>query len=571
MNLTDDNSGFIRRLFLRHVRPAVISQVVSTLGPIVCAVLAGTVFGETGLAVVGLFAPFFFLAGFFGTIIASGSATLAAKFIAQNDDRRVTGIYTLALGLSVLCAFVIFIAGLFLKEPILSLLAGTGELLEPASLYYVPSLWYTCFTIIVYIPLFWARLLGKPSIVMVLTFTITGASVILGVLYTFGMGFGLQSLAIAQALASGLSVLASVTLLFFSPGGLKFKLPKHIREDIVELIIIGSPPGLSRLYRFLALIVVNAILLSIYGTEAVAVFGVLNMLLRFITALANGISGIQMPLASVLYEERDMASLRQLSRISFKFGNIAVLLIAVAVLVFNQSITAIFNISGTMFFIALLCFCLYLPFYMNGSLFISWYTAVRQVKLANIVTLAQDILFPALLVIVIAYLFNNISIWVHLPASGILTALILFLTRKAGKTEVSSTDTDLAFSVERDLDKASEASEAVGLFCSEQGLEKRQSMLLSMAIEEMVVLITEQNPDGDNISIRLTRFDGGIVLRLRDSGRRFNPIGYYNKRLKEAEDFEDNIDLMGIKYITEAAEVVYYRETFGVNNLVVII
>jgi len=571
MNLTEDNSGFIRRLFLRHVKPGVISQVVSTLGPIICGVIAGTVFGKTGLAVVGLFAPFFFLAGFFGTIIASGSSTLAARFIAGNDDRRVAGIYTLALCLSVLCAAVIFVIGSLLKTPILLILAGSGELMEPASRYYMPSLLYTCFTIIVYIPLFWSRLIGKPSIAMVLTFTITGASIILGVIYTFILGFGLESLAIAQAFALGLSVFASLALLYFPKDGLRFKLPEFIREDTVELIKAGSAPGLSRLYRFLALIFVNAILLSVYGTEAVAVFGVLNMLLRFVTALANGISGVQMPIASVLREERDITSLNQLARISFIFGNTAILIFSIILLCFNQGVAAIFNVQNPMFFTALVCFCIYLPFYMNGSLFISWYTAIRKVKLANIITFAQDIFFPLLIVIIIAFFFNKSSVWLHLPVSGILAAFLLLFTFKAGKPEVSVTGTALAFSVERDPDKASEASEAVGDFCEEQNLEKRQSMLLSMAIEEMVVLIAGQNPEGDRISVRLTRFDGGIVLRLRDCGRRFNPVAYITERLKSTEDFEDSIDLMGIKYITETAEVVYYRETFGVNNLVVII
>jgi hypothetical protein len=31
------------------------------------------------------------------------------------------------------------------------------------------------------------------------------------------------------------------------------------------------------------------------------------------------------------------------------------------------------------------------------------------------------------------------------------------------------------------------------------------------------------------------------------------------------------VDLMGVKYIVGAAKVVYYRETFGVNNLVIIL
>jgi len=571
MNLTEDNSGFIRRLFLHHVRPAVIAQVVSTLGPIVCGVIAGTVFGKTGLAVVGLFSPFFFLAGFFGTIIASGSSTLAAKYIAQNDDRRVAGIYTLALGLSLACAMVVFFAGLILKESILIMLAGNGELLEPASKYYLPSLWYTCFTIIIYLPLFWARLLGKPYIATVLTFTLTGASIILGVTYSFGLRMGIESLAIAQAFAIVLSSVASFLLLHLSKDGLRFQFPVNLREDAIELISVGSPPGLSRLYRFLCLLFVNSVLLSVFGAEAVAVFGVLNMLLRFVTALSNGISGVQMPIAGVLREERDMISLKQLARISFKFGNVAIFIFSALILGFQNIVASIFNISGSMFFTALLCFCLYLPFYMNGSLFISWYTAIRHVRLANIVTLGLDILFPSLLVLLFSYWLTGFSVWLHLPVSGILVALFLLASHNYGKANFAITGTALAFSIERDVSKASEASAAVGDFCKEQGLDKKQSLLLSLAIEEMVIIIAEQNPTGDNISVRLTQFDGGIVLRLRDTGRRFNLISHYNERLRTAEDFEDSVDLMGIKYITEAAEVVYYRETFGVNNLVMIL
>jgi anti-sigma regulatory factor (Ser/Thr protein kinase) len=90
-----------------------------------------------------------------------------------------------------------------------------------------------------------------------------------------------------------------------------------------------------------------------------------------------------------------------------------------------------------------------------------------------------------------------------------------------------------------------------------------------MAIEELIVLIAEQNADGGDISVRIMRFEGGIVLRLRDAGQKFNPLDYYKNRI--AGNIEENVGLMGLKYITEAAEVVHYRETFGVNNLVVII
>jgi len=402
MNLNEDNSGFIKELFLRHVKPGVAAQIISTIGPIVCGAIAGTVFGKTGLAVTGLYTPLFFLAGFFGTIIASGSATLASKYIARNDDRRVAGVYTLALLLSVLCAAALFGISILLRNPVLTVLTGNGGLLEAASLNYLPSVLYMCFTVVFYMPLFWARQIGRPFVDLVLTLTLTGASIIAGGLFVFVFEFGLESLALGQALATALALVVSMALLHLSKNRLHVCKPQHIREDTAELISLGSPPGLSRLYRFICLFLINIILLNYAGPEAVAVYSVLNMLLRFITAFISGVSGVQMPIAGVLWEERDITSLRQLAHIVFISGNIVITTAAVLMLVSHKYIAALFGAGGEMFLPALVCFCVYVPFYVNGSFFVSWYTSIRRVKLANLIAPAQDIIFPLLFVVLFA-------------------------------------------------------------------------------------------------------------------------------------------------------------------------
>jgi anti-sigma regulatory factor (Ser/Thr protein kinase) len=179
-----------------------------------------------------------------------------------------------------------------------------------------------------------------------------------------------------------------------------------------------------------------------------------------------------------------------------------------------------------------------------------------------------------------AYMLTGVNVWLHLPFAGLFTLLIVpvitFAKRRKGLSVpllLPSTPggTALAFSVERDGVKASEASAAVQEFCMEQELPKKQTMLVALAIEEMVILIADNDRQGGNISVRLIRFSGGLVLRLRDGGKRFNPIDYCKKRLEDASDIEAGVDFMGVKYIIEAAEHVYYRETFGVNNLVVIL
>jgi len=244
-------------------------------------------------------------------------------------------------------------------------------------------------------------------------------------------------------------------------------------------------------------------------------------------------------------------------------------------LIFNQTIAAVFGADGSVFFPVMVCFCVYILFYLNGNLFVSWYTAIRKVKLANILTFAQDMVFPPLLAVLFT-LQDSYTVWLYLPAAGLLTGLLLIITYRKGvrntDTGAGSTETGgvaLAFSVGRDALKAGQASAAVSEFCEGQGFAVKQTMLLSMAIEELIILMAEQNEGSGDISVRLSCFDGGTILRLRDAGRKFNPLQYYKTRY--TDDIEDSIGLMGLKYITESAEVVYYRETFGVNNLVVII
>ncbi len=576
MNLNEDNSGFIKKLFISHVWPSVAAQVISTIGPIVCGAIAGTVYGQTGLAMNGLFSPFFFLAGFFGTVIASGSTTLAAKYVAQDDDGRVKSIYTLSLLLAIVLTGLLCFVMAVLREPIVSMIAGSGELLEPARQYYLPTVWYMFFTGVIYVPLAWARLSGRTGVALILTLTMAGANILLAVLFSLVMNMELEWLARSQALSTALALAVSLLLLHIPRKGLRLHKPERVWGDAKALTLAGSPLGLSRLYRFASVFLLNIILLRAAGAEAVAVFGVLNMLLRFITAFTNGVSGVQMPIAGVLNEERDTVSLRQLARAMFAYGNIVILIAAVLAAVFWQALAAVFGAGGEMFRIALWCFCGYLPFYLNGCLFVSWYTAMRQVTLANLVTLAQDMALLPLF----AALMSGSLIWLHLPLAGAAMALLLplLLIRFRGKElsfplllNTRSAGSALAFSVERDPEAASVAAGAVNEFCRTEGFEKKQTMLLSMAIEEMVTLIAGNDTGGGKISIRLTRFDGGIVMRLRNGGKKFNPIDYYNKRLNESEDLEDSVDLMGVKYIVGAAAVVYYRETFGVNSLVIIL
>ena len=60
-----------------------------------------------------------------------------------------------------------------------------------------------------------------------------------------------------------------------------------------------------------------------------------------------------------------------------------------------------------------------------------------------------------------------------------------------------------------------------------------------------------------------------IVLRIRNGGKLFNPIDYYEKLQKD--DPLAMGDALGIAMIIKAAYAIHYKTTFGINNLTVMI
>jgi hypothetical protein len=62
--------------------------------------------------------------------------------------------------------------------------------------------------------------------------------------------------------------------------------------------------------------------------------------------------------------------------------------------------------------------------------------------------------------------------------------------------------------------------------------------------------------------------EGLIIIRIRNSGKYFNPVEYYYENKDTEAGFEK---IMGIMMILKMARQVEYRETFGVNNLIITI
>ncbi len=581
----DDNGNFIKTLFKKHASVNVFAQLSSAISPVLCTVFAGRMFGSSGLTVMSICSPLFFLAAFFGIVISGGSSALATKYIAKDDIKKVNGIYSLAIILSLAVGIIVSLLLFILKSPVLHLLTNDEALVAASEQYYLFLIPYIFFTIIVYLPLYWARVYGRPEIGMILTLILTFGTLIFNFLFLFGFKMNIEGIALSQGVSTAFAFFISTFLIQKKLRNFKFSWSFDFKK-VKDIAVMGSPMGMMRIYSFICVLIINLMLLNSYGHSAVAVYGTISTISKFITAVVSGISSVIIPIVGVLYGEKDNTSINQIVRYSFTYGNIIILIISGVLIIFNGLISSLFGLSGDeteIFKYAVICYGMFYVIYVNNNIFTAYFNAISRVKIANLISFSQDFIFLLISVVSFSTIFDAKLFWLCFPAAALLASLVLLeallITSRKNKelsfpllcdTKYETDGKYVSFSVDNDIGSAVICSEKITDFCEENDLSPKLVMMISMAIEELITLII-QNADNSkyySIAVRLFLIDDSITLRIRNGGKKFNPIKYYDENI--SNDIEKSMDVIGLKYIIEAANIVYYRETFGVNNLVVV-
>lgn len=571
--MMSDDGHFVKSLFRKQSAFNILALLVSTIGPIVTTILAGAHFGSEGLAIIALCSPLFLIASFFGTTISSGAQIACSVFIAKDDDVNVGKVYSAAVMLTLITAILLCAALLIFRRPLLTMMAGY---ISPGlSAYYTFFVLTAFLTIPVYIPLFFSRAVGRSEIGLWMTGILSGVGILASLVFIRFMG--IEAIALGLTVGTAVALIVSRTMLrkYF-----KFRFCKEL--FIRQIFTYGTPQGFSRLYILFATVILNALFLRAGGSAAVAVIGVVFTLHRFNTAVIYGISQTTIPLVGVFHEEQDITSIRQIMRLAFSYGNLLMLGIVVILCVFSAQTANLFGLSESAPLVAAMPFyAVYVLILLNTSLFSSYYTAAKRIWLANAIPLMQEFSLLCVGALGLSALFGIGGIWAAFPLSGLVTLLILLAVLAATKfrhkvltfpllqnSRLEKEGRYISLSVEGDPAKASEAAEKISAFCEESGLSPKQTMLISLSVEEIIILILNNSKHKDfSVSLRLFLLDDVIILRIRNAGDKFDAIEYYKANI--ADNIEKSLEVIGMKYIVQAADKISYRQTFGVNNLVV--
>jgi anti-sigma regulatory factor (Ser/Thr protein kinase) len=144
-------------------------------------------------------------------------------------------------------------------------------------------------------------------------------------------------------------------------------------------------------------------------------------------------------------------------------------------------------------------------------------------------------------------------------------------------SEAERNGTHISFSLSGEVDEIMNCSRGVSGFCEQNKLAGTRAYHLSLAIEEMLLLIRKysHNNRAGAMSVRVLLYKDDVVISIRSGGEIFNPLEYYKKQeLQKKLSASDSIqkqELLGLKLVVDMVRKTEYHQAFGVNNLIITI
>ena len=395
-------------------------------------------------------------------------------------------------------------------------------------------------------------------------------NIILDVVLMKFLNLGISGAAMATTIGHIVSAIY-ITLYFFkSTRTLKFIKVKssEIIGYLVDICKSGSSVSSIPLYTTLRLVVLNALIVGILGDLGLAAFNMCYNTLYLVDIFTLGTIQSILPIASVYYKEEDFTGVDYVTKKSLKIVIGFGAFFSALFLLFPQAILFIFHVNNpadipTIINVIRIFSISFLGFAVN-SLYMFYAESVQYNKLANIITLLQGLIFPVLFAYIFAYLWGAEGFWVSLVVSEFATLLFIFIyskimTRKSNseysgfflikKHEDASV---FEFTIEGNVDDAVKLSEKI----QESFNDDRLSVLVSMAIEDMIVHIIDINENIDLIDTIIRDNGDYILISIKYSGECIN--------IMEDENIESNIAILN-----QISQKIDYSQILGLNNIVI--
>ena len=560
----EQNHQFLKNRYLKSLLPSMIVILGDTINIVVDSILVGQKMGDCGVAAINQSLPVYLLLCAIGSLFAVGASKESADALGQKDTETAKKYFSVAVEFAFIIGMIVCVIG-FLCTPLLADILGSYMSKSLLETYMGITFLGGIFKVLLYIPYYYLPLEKNTNqSVLIMTFMMM-INMILDYVFLFHTDWGIAGAAWASMIATMLACILSFQ--FFTNKSDVFPLEwvSPTVEELKHIVKKGGSVAVNQLFSALRMIGLNLIMNLAGGGSAVTIFAITNHLNECSGCIQNGIPQTGSTLLRLCKEEKDNKALENLLKIQIKTGAIISIITAILVIGFSDSIGFLFG-STLDIRSAVTCWAVSLLFATFNNTMTEYYYAIKQTQMANLIMLLRHFVITT----AVAWCMKDMenALWFFYPIAELLTFFIWVIygtcyakiQKKSNLLFIEETKASIDLVVGCERRQICEVSAYANEFCEEIGLDMQQSMMLNLAIEELLHLTAEKTLHHEGImELRILQVEKGAILRIRAEGEPFNPLEYV----------DDNVDFMGILMIKHMAVRTSYQSTLGMNTLIV--
>lgn len=585
------NSGnIISKLFRSSVISIIAAAVAAMLGIVIDGVVIGRFLGTDSMAAYGLVTPIVNLATAFSGIFATGSQVVCAQHLGAGSAKKARRAFSMCMLVTAILSAVLMAVLLIFREPICVLLGArdnSAHLLPLASDYMLGMLFSIPSVLLLFEFNALMRLDGDANRVVVAVVVMTVLDVVGDLLNALVIHGGMLGMGIATSISYFVALV--IMLFHFTKKNIIFKFSfKGLNiKDLWDILGTGSSSAVGSASTMVRNAVLNQIMVAtVFSSTAVAALSVLNTISNFTASTMIGIGMTAAMIAGMILGEQDRTAAEQLVKVTVKTALFVGFILGAVLFALADVIAGVFGGDGGAEMVALAAkglrfYAVAIIIYGINNAFVNYTQGMRRMAISNTFCFLQNLVFIVIPALALSGLLDTDAVWLSYIIGECLTLLCIIIFAAVKKRGVPYKMSDYLFLKEPfgvpsddllelsvvDGSQVIPASESVAAFCESKGADDKESMLMSLFVEELSTNIVQYGfNDGKShsIDIRVMRLPDGWVLRLRDNCKPFDPTEWI--KLHESDDPASN---MGIRMVCGMAKEVKYLSTLELNNLTV--
>lgn len=568
----EQTTNFISGAYRRALLPNMLSILGGTVNILADGILVGQRLGTEALAAINLCLPVYLILCVIGSFLVSGTATQAARALGRSETAQSRRYYRAAVFSCLGAGVGSTVVGLVLLSPITSLLCAERALQGMVAAYTAITLVGALPKILLYVPFWFLRLDGQNKTVTVMMAVMGLGNIVLDIFFLFVLDLGVGGAAWASVIATAAACVVGMCRL----GGKRssFRLSGGgwlSRQEWLRAARSGAPAALNNLFQTLRTLCVNFLLLQQGGVVMVAVFSALNCVSAFSLCVIDGVPQAASAMLGIYCGEYDNAGIKLLMARQWKSGVWGVVLFSACAVAGAPLIGQAYGLPSPLLLPIVCLAASFLPALWN-SMVISYYNLLERSLFASVLVVSRVLIFAVGGLWVLLRLSlspwwffawgEGLTLLLWLVLSGLMNRRHPNLSRYLLLDDVLEREGRVMnFSVQGTEEAICRASGSITDFCEKNEMAAKQTMAISLAIEELLTVIAGRNPGVlIDFDIKAFSLQGVMGIRIRYGGVAYNPMGL--------DPLEEESDVyMGIRITRKMAEEIVYQQAFGTNSL----